>query len=61
MGSRLFRSRLPYPSIDVETIQTRYDKIEHVIPHIDILRDKLRYITDLDKSLRQISLKKITP
>ena len=61
MGSRLFRSRLLYPSINVKTIQTRYDKIEHIIPHIDILRDKLKHITDLDKSLRQLSLKKITP
>ena len=60
MGSRLFRSRLLYPSINVETIQTRYDKIEHIIPYVDILRDKLRHITDLDKTLRQIS-KKITP
>ena len=61
MGSRLFRSRLLYPSIDIETIQKRYNKIEHIVPYIDELRSELHHIIDHDKSLRQMSLKTTTP
>jgi len=63
MGRRLFKERLLYPSIDPDTIQSRYDLI-------DMFRNEkfyekvhkiLRKVSDLEKSLRKMGLKLTQP
>ena len=63
MGSRTIKNRLLYPSIDKNIIKERYNTIESLInnSHYINLREFLRYISDIEKTLRLISINKITP
>lgn len=63
MGSRTMKNRLLYPSIDVNVIKERYDIIESLITksHYNNIRENLRYISDIEKILRLMSINKLTP
>lgn len=63
MGSRIMKNRLLYPSVDNNIIQERYDMIQSLIEnkHYDNIREYLRYISDIEKTLRLMSINKLTP
>ena len=58
MGRRLFKERLLYPSIDINTINKRYDYIDLFRENdlFDIVHSQLRKVSDLEKSLRKMGL-----
>jgi DNA mismatch repair protein MutS len=63
MGRRLFKERLLYPSVDVNTIQKRYDMIDLYRKdnfYNNIIKI-LRKVSDLEKSLRKMGLKMLQP
>ena len=63
MGRRLFKERLLYPSVNVETIQQRYDMIDlyRKDNFYDNIIKILRKVSDLEKSLRKMGLKMLQP
>ncbi len=58
MGRRLFKERLLYPSVDINTINKRYDYIDLFRENdlFDIVHSQLRKVSDLEKSLRKMGL-----
>ena len=62
-GSRLLKERLLYPSINPDILTLRYDRIEQLIdpPNHLRLKNEIRYITDLDKSLRKMGIDMMEP
>ena len=55
-GRRLLKERLLYPSINKDVLNLRYDRVEQLMDsgvYTDLRKD-LRYLTDLDKSLRKM-------
>lgn len=63
MGTRLMKNRLLYPSISIETINKRYDNISKCVEkdRYKDIREYLRYISDIEKILRMMSINKLTP
>ena len=58
MGRRLFKERLLYPSVDINTINKRYDYIDLFRENdlFDIVLFKLRKVSDLEKSFCKMGL-----
>ena len=63
MGTRLMKNRLLYPSICIETINKRYANISKCVEkeRYKEIREFLRYISDIEKTLRMMSINKLTP
>ena len=63
MGRRLFKERLLYPSVNIETIQKRYDMIDlyRKDNFYDNIIKILRKVSDLEKSLRKMGLNMLQP
>lgn len=61
MGKRELQTRLLYPLVNKEEIESRYDKIEYYRDKYENIRLYLTNIIDIDKSLRLLSLTDIEP
>jgi DNA mismatch repair protein MutS len=63
MGKRMFKDRLLYPLLDKDKINERYNIIENFRKdkYYENIRDYLKNIQDLEKTLRLISLDMIEP
>ena len=61
--TRIFKDRLLYPSVDFNIINDRYDSIElfRTDNFYKNIRSNLKFIFDLDKILRNMSLSIIYP
>ena len=62
MGARCLKNRLLYPSLCIKTIQNRYQLIERFIKdkYYNTIRDHLKYISDIEKTLRLMSINKLS-
>jgi len=63
-GGRLLGRRISSPSMDVGFINNRLDCIQHMLDHptdVDILREALRQVPDLDRALSRIALDRAGP
>ncbi|MDD4948746.1 HNH endonuclease [Sulfuricurvum sp.] len=61
MGKRLLRERLLNPICDSKLLEERYDLIEKMGEHIDVLESKLKEVYDLERILRRLKLGKLHP
>ena len=64
MGNRILREVLLHPSSNIDYLNKEYDIIEYLInknDFVDLVRTSLSGFKDLDKTYRQIILKKINP
>lgn len=61
IGKRAFKERLLSPSIDPSKLNSAYDEIESLMPHISTLSMHLAKIYDLERLFRRITLRRIHP
>ena len=63
MGKREFKNRLLYPLLDVNKITKRYECIGDILKTncYNDIRDNLKYINDLEKIIRLMSLQLLNP
>ena len=60
-GKRLLKERLLSPILDRETLETRYDLSEKLLPYADNFDTHLKNIYDLERIGRRIKLRKLHP
>ncbi len=64
MGKRKFSYHLLNPTTDIDFLTNEYDITEHLLERIgdyDFLKNKLAFIKDISKLVRQIIMKKLSP
>ncbi len=61
MGKRLIRDHLLNPIMDIDELNHRYNTIERLLPHYNLIQKDLVNISDIERLHRRIYLKEIFP
>lgn len=64
MGARLLRRRILLPTVNLDEIESRLDRVSFFIDHSDLrfqVRELLKGISDVDRLLARVSSEKISP
>jgi DNA mismatch repair protein MutS len=61
IGKRLLKERLVNPIMDKNELERRYDLIEKVHSHVNVMEENLRSVYDLERLSRRVKLARLHP